>query len=414
MAIEIRAIHDDELRAWLDALSTGFHDRPDIDGIMAEVRPHWDLSRAWAAIEDGRIVGTTRTWPTELTVPGNAQIRMSAIAAVAVRPTHRRRGLLRGLLRAEHAASRERGEIASGLYASEYPIYGRFGYGPAVPTTSWTVDTAAAGFHEAAGGRSGTIDLLDIDQTALDVIRDVFEAWRRVQPGEIWRRPVMWLGDLGLAGAAWGDLWKGFVAVHRDDAGTVDGYARYHVDPKVEHGSRVAVDELHGLNHEAQVALLRFLADLDLTTILKLDRRSPAERLPWLFTNARAVAAVDASEGMWLKLHDIPRALEARTYERSGALVLEILVRDAAEDDDAARRVRVALDASPDGARAAETDRTPDLTLDGAALGAAYLGGAHLRDAVLARGWDEHRADALAEADALFATGDDPWCSTFF
>ncbi|HLO34539.1 MAG TPA: sterol carrier protein domain-containing protein, partial [Candidatus Deferrimicrobium sp.] len=229
--------------------------------------------------------------------------------------------------------------------------------------------------------------------------------------------PVMWQSDLGLAGAAWGDVWKGFLIVHRDGAGAVDGYARYHVESKWEHRqarSTLIVDDMHGLTSDAQVALWRFLADVDLVTSLKAERRHPADRLPWLLTNARAAETIDAGDGMWLKLHDIPAALEVRSYERTGALVLEVVVRDAGEDDAAAGRVRVALDSSPDGARAVETGRSPDLTIDGAALGAAYLGGARLRHAVLTRGWDEHRAGALAEADALLATIDAPWCSTFF
>jgi hypothetical protein len=49
-----------------------------------------------------------------------------------------------------------------------------------------------------------------------------------------------------------------------------------------------------------------------------------------------------------------------------------------------------------------------------AALGASYLGGARLRDAVLATGADEHRPGALGVADALLRTADEPWCSTFF
>ena len=72
------------------------------------------------------------------------------------------------------------------------------------------------------------------------------------------------------------------------------------------------------------------------------------------------------------------------------------------------------LDATPAGATCTPTDRSPDLTLDAAALGAAYLGGTRLRDAVATRGSDEHTPDALARADALFATLDSPWCSTFF
>ena len=77
-------------------------------------------------------------------------------------------------------------------------------------------------------------------------------------------------------------------------------------------------------------------------------------------------------------------------------------------------RARFALDAGPSGATCAPTDRSPDLTLDISALGAAYLGWSRLRDAVLPRGVDEHRPGALDEATALFATLEVPWCSTFF
>lgn len=418
MAISVRSIKDDELRPWLDCLSTGFLDRPDLDKIMAEVRPHWDLERAWAAFDGDLIVGTVRTWATELTVPGNAQVKASAVAAVTVRPTHRRRGILRQMIQSEHAAARARGEMASLLYASEYPIYSRFGYGSAVQQATWIVDLSSTGFHEAAGGRSGTVELIPADEAALETLRTVHEAWRLRQPGEIWRRPVMWLADLGLWGAGWDEPWKGFVAVHRDGSGAVDGFLRYHVEPKWEHRqprSTLVVDELHGLTSEAQVALWRFAADVDLVTTLKAERRHPAERLPWLLTNARAAGPSEAGDGMWVRLHDVAGMLEARRYERSGAVVIEAVSReDPRSSSSTEERVRVALDATPDGARATITDRSADLTVEASALGAAYLGGTRLRNAVLTGGWDEHRAGALDEADALLVTRDVPWCSTFF
>ena len=63
---------------------------------------------------------------------------------------------------------------------------------------------------------------------------------------------------------------------------------------------------------------------------------------------------------------------------------------------------------------AARPVASPDLTLDVSAVGAAYLGGTRLRDAVVAMGADEHRAGALLEAERLFRTLDEPWCTTFF
>ena len=47
------------------------------------------------------------------------------------------------------------------------------------------------------------------------------------EPASLRRRDVSWDYDLALVSSAWGDDWKGFLAVHEDAMGTVDGYARY-------------------------------------------------------------------------------------------------------------------------------------------------------------------------------------------
>jgi predicted acetyltransferase len=413
MSIEIRTIRpDDELLSWLDAQTTAFLERGvDIAKVAEEVREHWDFSRIWGAVEGNRVVGTTRTYATELTVPGNRGVKASAVTQVAVRPTHRRRGLLRAMLDAEHAAARDRGEIVSILFASESGIYGRFGYGVATQTADWSIDTRETAFTDAAGGLTGSVELLDIDEAAMDRARAIYEAARRVQPGEIWRRPITWKSDFGLAGRAWGETWKGFLAVHRGADGELDGYARYQAESKWEnhqlHGT-ATVNDLHALNRDAEVALLRFLFDIDLVRTVRLEARTPTERLPWFLTNPRAAHVGDSGQGMWLRLHDIAAALEARSYESAGSVVLEVLAGGTE------RPARVALEAGPDGARAVPTGRAAELTIDAASLGAAYLGGSRLRDAVLARGADEHRAGALAEADRLLACRDAPWSSTFF
>ena len=148
---------------------------------------------------------------------------------------------------------------------------------------------------------------------------------------------------------------------------------------------------------------------MDWVGSVKAERRSIAERLPWLLTNARAAQLTSLGDGLWVRLLDLSATLEARAWERSAALVLEVI-----DDEAHGGRQRIALDVGQDGATCRPTDRTPDLTLDVAALGAAYLGGTSLRQAVIAHGVDEHRSGALAEADAAFRTLDPPWTSTFF
>jgi predicted acetyltransferase len=406
---EIRRIREDELAAFVESMSAGFLERPDVDKVAEQVKPSWDLDRTWAAFDVDRIVGTFRTWATELTVPGCARLSGAAVTNVTVLPTHRRRGILSAMVAAEHGAIRKRGEAVGLLWASEYPIYGRFGYGPGCRDMVLSIDTNRTSFH---GESTGRVELAKPDEASRDAIKAVFEAWRVRQPGEIRRRDVGWDFDLGLIESAWDPRWKGFLALHRDAAGDVDGYVRYRTEGKWEkHQPRnvLNVDELHALTDDAYVGLWRFLTEIDWVATVKAERRSLSERLPWLLTNARAATPSDPGETIWVRLFDIPRALEARTYEREGSVVLEVVDSEAPGG-----RSRVHLEASPSGAKARSTKRSPALTLDVSALGAAYLGGARLRDAAVARGVDEHRAGALDEATALFRTLDEPWCSTFF
>lgn len=411
MSIEIRNPRDDELPAFVDALTTGFLERPgDIGKIAAELRPIWDLTRAWAAYDGDLTCGTYRSWATELTVPGGARLPGAAVAAVTVLPTHRRRGILRAMTAAEHRAMRDRGEVVGLLHASEWPIYGRFGYGPATREATWTLDARAATFLGAPAGR---IDIVTPDAASRDRAKAVFETWRLREPASLRRRDVSWDYDLGLISSSWGDDWKGFLALHHDAAGTPDGYVRYHrTEDKWEaHQPQnvLQIDELIALDEAGHVDLWRFCADMDWVAKVVAERRSPADRLPWILVNGRSASVSDIGDDLWVRLFDVPQALAARTYEREGTLVIEVV-----DGELPSGRTRVLLDAGPDGATCDSTARTPELTIDVSALGAAYLGGTRLRDAVSASGADEHRAGALADADRLFRSLDEPWCTTFF
>jgi predicted acetyltransferase len=88
------------------------------------------LDRMHAAWDGGEIVGGAGAFPFQLSVPGGS-VRCGGTTVVGVAPTHRRRGVLRAMMRAHLDDIHERGEPIAALWASEETIYGRFGYGPA-------------------------------------------------------------------------------------------------------------------------------------------------------------------------------------------------------------------------------------------------------------------------------------------
>src|ERR1700704_2643710 len=93
VAIEIRTIEHDEAGSWVQALATGFLFHP-AEGEVERRRDGMNLDRTWAAFDGPRVVATLRSFETELTVAGLAEVTAAALTNVTVTATHRRRGLL--------------------------------------------------------------------------------------------------------------------------------------------------------------------------------------------------------------------------------------------------------------------------------------------------------------------------------
>lgn len=407
MAAEIRSINAEERAAYRRAVRFGFFTNETTDDAewAAAITP--DASRARAAFDDGRMVATLKSFATELTVPGGATVPVGALTAVTCHATHRRRGLLTQMIGADLADSKERGEYADILIAAEYPIYGRFGYGPSVLATAWELDLTVTSFARPG---TGTVEFAD-NETFRKEAPAVFERVRRQRPGMIGRDDLVWDMHADLRRPPEEKPWTGFRVLHRDDDGAVQGWANYSIEEKWEGmrpGGIVDVKDLCGATPAAEARLWRFLAELDLVTTVKAGDRPADEPLPWLLHNARAANCVRRFDFVWTRPLDVPRLLEARTYHGTGRLVLDVV------DGQGLAGGRYVLDATPEGTTCRSTDESADLTLPVATLGAVVLGGPRLAE-LHAAGWlDEHRQGAVAIADGLFVGSVTPWCNTWF
>jgi predicted acetyltransferase len=151
---------------------------------------------------------------------------------------------------------------------------------------------------------------------------------------------------------------------------------------------------------------------MDLTSSIQAEVRREHEPMQWALADPRAAQVSGRADFLWVRILDVERALGGRTYERDADLVVEIADRLGDREGPAAGRFRLTTHGG--AATCARTADAADLTVDAKALGAAYLGGTRLMDAVGAGGATEHRPGALRDADALFRTADEPWCSTWF
>jgi predicted acetyltransferase len=411
--IEIRPVTDPELPAWFEAASTVFFMWPwgEPNATAEFRRPHLELDRSRAAFDGTTIVGTYRTFPTPLTLPGLGSITASAVTAVTVRSTHRRRGILSAFEQDDIARAKAAGEAVGVLIAAEWPIYGRYGYGPATWRGRWSVRSRAARFKVEA---PGSVEVVAAKR-ARELIPGIYDRYRAGQPGEIGRTDIRWDVDLGIAEPPGRKKVSNLFAIHHGTDGQPDAYAIYHGEEKWDDGipdNVLVLEELHATSDAAELAMWQYLCSIDLVATINSDTRRPREPLTWALEDARALRLKEVTEMLWVRIFDVPAALAARRYERADRLVIEVVDRVGEGAGPAAGRFE--LEASPDGATCRATTKAPDLTLEVRALGAAYLGGTRLIDAVRAGGAAESTAGALTRADALFRTADEPWCSTGF
>ncbi|MFE6978053.1 GNAT family N-acetyltransferase [Streptomyces sp. NPDC057682] len=415
-SLDVRPVREAEFAEWLRALNTGFlrvptPSREEVEGRL----PHMDLARVRGAFDGGRCVATFRSFAQELTVVGGATVPTDAVTNVTVTPTHRRRGLLTRMMAADLAEAKERGDVAATLIAAEYPIYGRYGFGPAAWTTEWEVDVHRTGLDLGArvpsAADGGRIDLVDgAEVRALGPA--LHDRLRAARHGAVSRGARWW--DLYTGQALFpGDPWtEPFHAVYRSAGGSVDGLLTYRADgtwgDAKQPLNRATVRSLDAVTPEAERALWHYLCSIDWIATVRTGHRAPDDLLPLLLPDPRAARTVTHADFLWIRVLDVVRALEARTYAVPGSLVLDV------HDPAALTGGRYLLDASPDGASCTPTTRSADLALDIRELGTLYLGDESVSRLVALGRVEQLTEGAAARADAMLRAGRRAWCPDVF
>ncbi|MFJ9816886.1 GNAT family N-acetyltransferase [Streptomyces sp. NPDC101151] len=413
MTIDVRTVTEAEFADWQRAVRTGFLHEPVLAAEHLEARRRQFVEgRLLGAFDGGRCVATFRSFDQEITAVGGTPVPADAISNVTVTPTHRRRGLLTRMMSRDLAAAKERGDVVANLIAAEYPIYGRYGFGPATWTTEWTVDVPRAGLDPRWSGPEdgGRIDLVDAEDVR-KLGPELHERVRRAQPGAVSRDELWW--QLNTGAVRFGSNWtEPFYAVHRSASGEVDGLVSYESDDSW-HGKQphntADVNWLIAATPAAECALWRYLCSIDWITKVKSGWRGPDDLLPFFLPDPRAARVTEQADWLWVRILDVVRALEARTYEAAGALVLEVV------DKDRLAGGRFRLEVSPQGASCTPAGgATADLTLPVAELARIWLGDESLLRLAALGLVGEEREGAARKADALFRTSGRPWCPDLF
>lgn len=409
MAISYRVLTEDDWDEWVATSSLAFLD--DIENAAAwsePIRPMIEWDRSLGAFDGDQMVGKTHAIAFSMSVPGG-DLPTAGVTAVTVASTHRRRGILTELMRRQLDDIRDRGEPLAALWASESLIYGRFGYGLAAQSDRISIDRRHTAFLPSVPEAPGEVRFVEPD-AALERWPALYERLRESRPGMMAREAAHWSAfAVPRQNKPEGGFTRRQYVEYAGPDGP-EGYAIYAVKSDWVEGiprGTVRVPEMVATNPAAEAALWRYLFGIDLVEKIFARNRPPDDPLPWMLADPRHLHRIPR-DTLWLRILDVPSALEGRSYLAEGRLVLD--VRDPFGPWAAGRFELVAESGK---ATCRPTDATPDLALGADALAAVYLGG--VAPSVLARAHRiEGSPEALALADALFAWRTAPWCADEF
>ena len=366
--------------------------------------PFIEPSRAFAAREDGAIVGGCASFPFELSVPGG-QVKAAGVTTVGVLPTHRRRGILRNMMRMQLDDIHARGESIAVLWASEDTIYGQFGYGMASLSGNIDVPRSANAFAQPYTSRAAFRILGETE--SVEPFSRVYERLRPSQPGMISRSTDWWrhrrLADPESRRHGGGVLNRALLTYDDEPM----GYALYRVHQQLDGGTTtgfVNVIEAIGVTPEATRDMWRFVFDIDWVASTKAMVLPVDHPLFFLLARPREMKFL-IHDGLWVRLVDLKAAVAARRRGEGDPVVIE--VADAFCPWNAGRW-RLS------SAGAERTTEQAELACDVTALGSVYLGGFTFRQLAGAGRVNELRANAVARADALLPSERAPWCPEIF
>lgn len=384
-------------------LSLGFADPWNREQLDTERRA-WERERSIVAAEDKELVGHTSAFSLRMAVPG-AVTPVAGVTLVCVAQTHRRRGILRELMRRQLTELAEDGrEPVAALTASEPVIYGRFGYGLASEGLEVAIPKTARTMRAVAGVDEIAVRYADIEESR-ELAIELHNRQLADRPGmvEFEDRWYHYATHENVITDPGGSPLRCVVST-RD--GEPTGFAHF----KTRRGPTgfVEVSRVHALDLPSHLALWKLLLDHDLLSETRYEHLPLDDPLLALLLDPRAPKArmVDA---LWVRLADVGRALAERRYTGEVDVVLDVVDEFLPWN---AGRWRLTGDAT--GASCERTDRPADLRLDVRELGSVYLGRPSLARLGAAGLVEERTAGALAATSAAFDGARVPWLDTHF
>ena len=281
-----------------------------------DIKPEW----TWCAFQDNKMAATSSGYPFKMRLNGFG-IQVDGVTDVGTLPQHRRKGIVRKLVEDRLRHSYESEQYASILWASMGAIYQRFGYGLASTQMECRFDPRYSQFEfdEPDDGITRMIDR----EVGLPIVRSIHRQYIENSTLMLHRADEMW-------NRRWPKKRVIHCAVHYNAADEPDGYILYGTKdwksrPQDEIGpdQEMNIYDRAWLNMNAYRSLWQFICSHDL--VGRVEFLAALDDPAWLTLLEPRVLLPKLYDGLWLRIVDLGKLLEHRTYATEGECVFTLV-----------------------------------------------------------------------------------------
>lgn len=318
--------------AWIDSVGEGFYGKPlTADRLEQMFQAYqidqrvltgiFDDTRASQLVDPLLPVATYSSFSKTLNT-GNGLLPVHMITSVTVRPTHRRRGILRTLMVDDLLAAKDAGFAVAALTATEGTIYGRFGFGRSTEAQRMDLDVRGkVRFHAEPVGSMVQLAPAKLAEHAAAL----FERFHASQRGSIGRQESY----LRLATGAWGPESqepdpKLRAAMYCDEDGVPQGYVTYAFAGWETKPFTLGIRDLVAATPIARREIFRFMSAHDLIERVSYPNAAADEPLAWAIEDPARLSFQDREHHLWVRVLDVASAFAARSYSRDGSFTLKV------------------------------------------------------------------------------------------
>lgn len=405
MSLEIRPITAEEVEQaeFIIAYSFNNPERRDLTESIQRARDFYPLEWSLASFDNGEMTAFVRTIPFAMRINGRG-LSFGGVGPVVALPQHRRKGHVGALLRRSLEVMRDRGQVLSGLHTPHPALYRRYGWEIASVRKSYSFPPKETALRVLPSDRGRWRMLTPDDWAQADRVYRAHASLRNgpIHRGEVWWREAIFATrrpePVDVA------LWE-------NGQGEAQGYVVYHQRTRPEGDMPIFwVREVVALTRDAYLNAMLYLTRHDLPK--EITWHAPIDDPLMTLVEDPTKLRVQIEYDVMLRVCDVAGALSVRPpayAEHSGSLTLR--VSDASAPwNEGTWHIEV-----KDGATEVEpATGEPDISLSATTLAPIFNGYISPSAAALAGLVEARNEDALAAADALFATTHPPYCADGF